>query len=378
MSLSAHRSDFRWTRSVSLRRRWGFLFTTTTERPSPPTTSPRPAETSTVGASVRFILVFWLLRASISYLLLLVETSSDMTSFKYDQFVAFGSDSAGLERILRSLQALTMIFGAYPSLMYLVLLASDSPLFEALGPLKDHLNLARRFIRFFWFLNSLGTSYNLFSSARVGGSRESGGAIGLETWLDMARFTLLGLYGGIESLTLPDLLGVPQLEVFGAERTRALNLEAQRFWLLALVSGVLANLAKMLKAFAHAPVPQHGHGYGTGEQAQQKAGDAAGEKAGGDGEEKLDWEAERARLRVIVAKRREERKRWRRNVAFQVRSLGRKIVADSLDCLVPGAVLGWVNVQPGTVGVAMLITTFLTGRDIWERCGAAVEAKRAS
>ncbi|EFQ35826.1 AoPex11B [Colletotrichum graminicola M1.001] len=279
--------------------------------------------------------------------------------------------TAGLERILRGLQALTIIFSAYPSLISLILLTSDSPLLEALGPLKGHLNLTRRFIRFFWFLNSLGTSYNLFSSARPGGSsRDSRGAVGLETWLDMAKFTLLGLYGGIESLTLPDLLGVPQLEVFGAERTRALNLEAQRFWLLALVSGVLANLAKMLKAFAHAPVPQHGHGYGTGEQAQQKPG--------GGGEEKLDWEAERARLRAIVAKRREERKRWRRNVAFQVRSLGRKVIADSLDCLIPGAVLGWMNVQPGTVGVAMLITTYLTGRDIWERCGAAAEAKIAS
>ncbi|KAK2014334.1 AoPex11B [Colletotrichum eremochloae] len=308
-----------------------------------------------------------------------------MTSFKYDQFVAFGSDSAGLERILRGLQALTVIFGAYPSLISLILLASDSPLLEALGPLKGHLNLTRRFIRFFWFLNSFGMSYNLFSSAPPpGSSRDRRGLIGLETWLDIAKFTLLGLYGGLESLTLPDLLGVPQLEIFGVERTRALNLEAQRFWLLALASGVLANLTRMLKAFAYAPVPQHGHGYGTGEQAQQKAGDAAGgEKKADDGgaddaDEKLDWQAERARLRAIVAKRQEERKRWRKSVAFQVRSLGRKVVADSLDCLIPGAILGWVNVQPGTVGVAMLITTFLTGRDIWERCGAAVEAKRAS
>ncbi|KAK1993341.1 AoPex11B, partial [Colletotrichum falcatum] len=294
--------------------------------------------------------------------------------------------TAGLERILRGLQALSVIFSAYPFLFSLILLASDSPLIGALGPLKGHLNLTRRFIRFFWFLNSFGASYNLFisassPSAAPGDSRDRRGVIGLEVWLDIVKFTLLGLYGGIESLTLPDLLGVPRLEVFGAARTKALNLEAQRFWLLALVSGVLANLVRMLKAFAYAPVPQHGHGYGTGEQAQQaqqKAGDAAGEKAGGDGDEKLDWQAERARLRAIVVKRREERKRWRRNVASQVRSLGRKVVTDSLDCFIPGAVLGWVNVQPGTVGVAMLITTFLTGRDIWERCGAAVKAKRSS
>ncbi|GKT46436.1 uncharacterized protein ColSpa_06617 [Colletotrichum spaethianum] len=307
-----------------------------------------------------------------------------MTSFKYDQFVAFGSDSAGLERILRGLQSLTLIFGAYPSLVSLVLLASDSPLLEALGPLKGHLNLTRRFIRFFWFLNSFGTSYNLYSSISLSqtthGSQKKKG-VGLETWLDILRFTLLGIYGGLESLTLPDLLGVPQIEIFGAERTRTLNIEAQRFWLLALVLGVVANLTRMLKAFAYAPVPQHGHGYGTGEQTQQKAGDKEStgeEKKDDDGEEKLDWQAERARLRAIVAKRREERKRWRRNVAVQVKSLGRKVFSDSLDCLIPGVILGWVNLQPGTVGVAMLITTVLTSRDIWERCGATVTMKRAS
>ncbi|KAK6223759.1 AoPex11B [Colletotrichum tabaci] len=322
-----------------------------------------------------------------------------MTSFGYDQFVAFGSDSAGLERILRGLQALTAIFGAYPSLVSLLLLAPGAPyppLLEALGPLRGHLNLTRRFIRFFWFLNSFGASYNLYTSTPSSSSpvppagppqgKNGGGvAVGLETWLDILRFTLLGLYGGLESLTLPDLLGVPRLEFFGAERTAALNVEAQRFWLLALACGVLANLTRMLKAFAYAPVPQHGHGYGTGEEAgkdgDKNAGEKKekdGEKQDGDGEEPLDWEAERARLRAIVVKRREERKRWRRHVAFQVKSLGRKVFSDSLDCLIPGVVLGWVNVQPGTVGVAMLVTTVLTSKDIWERCGAAVAAKRAS
>ncbi|WYZ37886.1 hypothetical protein EsH8_II_001392 [Colletotrichum jinshuiense] len=326
-----------------------------------------------------------------------------MTSFIYDQFVAFGSDSAGLERILRGLQALTAILTAYPSLISLILFATsnaDAPILEALGPLRGHLNLTRRFIRFFWFLNSFGTSYNLYasissppvppppSSSSPAGTRKSKG-VGLETWLEILKFTLLGLYGGLETATLPDLLGVPQIEIFGAERTKALNVEAQRFWLLALVCGVLANLTHILKAFAYAPVPQHGHGYGTGENAEKTAASAGsgagedgatgGEKSGdAGGEEKLDWEAERARLRAIVAKRREDRKRWRGDVAFKVKTLGRKVFSDSLDCLIPGVILGWVNVQPGTVGVAMFITTVLSSRDIWDRCGAAVRAKRNS
>ncbi|KAK1728611.1 uncharacterized protein BDZ83DRAFT_570070 [Colletotrichum acutatum] len=322
-----------------------------------------------------------------------------MTSFTFDQFVAFGSDSAGLERILRGLQSLTAIFSAYPSLVALALLDADPPFLEALGPLRGHLNLTRRFIRFFWFLNSFGTSYNLYTSISSSPSpssstKKSQGA-GLETWLDIIRFTLLGLYGGLESLTLPDLLGVPQIAYFGAGRTRALNIEAQRFWLLALAAGVFANLTRVLKAFAYAPVPQHGHGYGTGEKpgekkdavkdgAEKEAAAAASavsdEKKSGEGgeDEKLDWEAERTRLRAIVMKRREDRKRWRREVAVKVKSLGRKIFCDSLDCLIPGVILGWVNVQPGTVGIAMFITTVLSSRDIWDRCGATVGQRRSS
>ncbi|KXH65463.1 AoPex11B [Colletotrichum salicis] len=320
-----------------------------------------------------------------------------MTSFTFDQFVAFGSDSAGLERILRGLQALTAIFSAYPSLLALALLDADPPFLEALGPLRGHLNLTRRFIRFFWFLNSFGTSYNLYTSISSSPSpsssspaKKSQGA-GLETWLDIIKFTLLGLYGCLESLTLPDLLGVPQIGYFGAERTRALNVEAQRFWLLALAAGVFANLTRLLKAFAYAPVPQHGHGYGTGEKpgetknaavegaSEKDAAAVSDEKKKEEGEdEKLDWEAERTRLRAIVMKRRENMKRWRREVAVKVKSLGRKIFSDSLDCLIPGVILGWVNVQPGTVGVAMFITTVLSSRDIWDRCGATVRERRSS
>ncbi|KAJ0307798.1 hypothetical protein COL516b_003768 [Colletotrichum fioriniae] len=325
-----------------------------------------------------------------------------MTSFTFDQFVAFGSDSAGLERILRGLQALTAIFSAYPSLVALALIDADPPFLEALGPLRGHLNLTRRFIRFFWFLNSFGTSYNLYTaissspspSSSSGGSKKRQGA-GLETWLDIIKFTLLGLYGGLESLTLPDLLGVPQIAYFGAERTRALNVEAQRFWLLALAAGVFANVTRVLKAFAYTPVPQHGHGYGTGEKpgegkkkeaaaveggAEKEAAAVSDEKNSDEGveDEKLDWEAERTRLRAIVMKRREDRKRWRREVAVKVKSLGRKIFSDSLDCLIPGVILGWVNVQPGTVGIAMLITTVLSSRDIWDRCGTTVSQRRST
>ncbi|TDZ33992.1 hypothetical protein C8035_v000507 [Colletotrichum spinosum] len=328
-----------------------------------------------------------------------------MTSFTYDQFVAFGSDSAGLERILRGLQSLTSILISAPSLVALALSTPDPPILLALNPLRNIIGLVRRFLRFFWFLNSFGQSYNLYATLPSATSDRKPHGAGLETWLDIVRFTLLGLYGGLESLTLPDLLFIPPLSAFGTERTRQLNVEAQRFWFLALACGVLGNLVRIIKAFAYAPVPQHGAGYGTGE-VPKPAGENGVVNGGGgitpigtpvgtpngkkrhleeksprynghaEGDEKLDWQAERARLRAIVMKRREHRKRWRRNIAVTVRMLGRRVIADSLDTVIPGVILGWYDFRPGTVGVVMLVTTVLTSRDIWDRCGESVKAKR--
>ncbi|KAF6811029.1 hypothetical protein CSOJ01_05953 [Colletotrichum sojae] len=292
-----------------------------------------------------------------------------MTSFKFDQFVAFGSDSAGLERILRAFQSLVVILLTNPSL-FSFLSIPQAPGIAALLPLKSNLNLSRRAIRLFWFLNSFGTSYNLYSS--------SSSPKPLETWLDIVRLTLLGLYAGIESATLLDLLGLPNVSVFGEEQTRRLNLEAQRFWILGLWIGIAGNVLRMVRAFAYAPVPQDGEGYGTGEGEKTAAAAAGDEKTENGEEEKLDWEAERKRLRAIVLRRRQERKRWRAHVAGTVRSLGRRVVSDALDSLIPAAALGWFDIGAGAVAVAMLGSTWITSRDVWERCGALVAARRGA
>ncbi|KAK0708294.1 hypothetical protein B0H67DRAFT_556811 [Lasiosphaeris hirsuta] len=56
--------------------------------------------------------------------------------------------------------------------------------------------------------------------------------------------------------------------------------------------------------------------------------------------------------------------------------VGRRLVADVLDLAAPGAVVGWVAAEPGTVGLLMLGSTWLTTVEVWERCGREVEEKR--
>ena len=181
----------------------------------------------------------------------------------------------------------------------------------------------------------------------------------------------MGMYGLLESATLLDLLEIKGLRVWGPERTMQLNLEAQRFWFLALGCAVASGLLQLINVFAYAPVPVAGSGYGTGEEKARGEDDARGVQG------ESDWKEERERLRQVVAKRKEERIAWRREVRARSAVLLRKLVTDSLDMLIPGNVIGWVKVDPGTVALAMFTTTLLTSVDVWRRCGYILQSRRA-
>jgi Peroxisomal biogenesis factor 11 (PEX11) len=43
----------------------------------------------------------------------------------------------------------------------------------------------------------------------------------------------------------------------------------------------------------------------------------------------------------------------------------KQIVADSLDLLIPGTIVGWIAASPVQVGLATIISTVVTAQDIW-------------
>jgi hypothetical protein len=45
----------------------------------------------------------------------------------------------------------------------------------------------------------------------------------------------------------------------------------------------------------------------------------------------------------------------------------RNIVADSCDLFIPGAVTGWLVTGPLNVGIATVISTILSSKDIWDK-----------
>lgn len=256
-----------------------------------------------------------------------------------------------------------------------------------LTDLRTQVALTRRFFRIFRFLESFHNAYQIYTSFYAPppptplqaaetskGEDQNQHAASVqaktttpaahrqeplsEAWLDIFSRMFNGMYLLLEALTLLDALRLPGLPFFGVYWSTVLHVEGQRFWLFALVCSFASGLIKIIKLLAYAPVPQTGEGYSTGEKSSVEG--------------MADWERERARLRRIVAVRKESRRMWRTQLKTTGRGLMTRCVADLLDVVVPGSVVGWVDVQPGTVGGVMVVTTWLTGIGIWERCGREI------
>lgn len=305
--------------------------------------------------------------------------------------------------MMRMAQAILMVIIAYPILtngfINLVHLGNLHVWTEpraashlVLTQLRGRVALGRRFFRAFRFLEQFHAAHTLYTSLyspspiqppvnpenadqsppQVPKTKSSGSSssIPAEAWLDIFAKTFNGMYLLLESSTTLDAMGISGFSLWGSYWSPVLHIEAQRFWFFALACGVASGMVKLVKLFAYAPVPQTGEGYGTGEKH------SANGTAGGEGDEKADWVKERDRLRKIVTARKEARKEWRRNIRVKSKGLVRRMCADFLDLAVPGAVVGWVDLSPGTVGLVMIVTTYLTGLETWEKCGSKLRRGR--
>lgn len=212
---------------------------------------------------------------------------------------------------------------------------NNKHLHRPLAELSSHLGLARRFLRFFRFLDAFSASYNVFTSLGKDGQPTSAH---LEKTLDGLGGTFNGLYLLLEAVTLVDALRIPGLAIWGIELEAALKIESQRCWLFSLVAGALACMLRLSRLQDLTPtrtVPDTGI----------------------DEKEIVKIEEERALASVKSA---------------QSRRLTRKMVACVLDMALPGNVVGWIPASKSSVAIIMLVTSVLTAADVWERCGKEV------
>ncbi|CAJ2504994.1 Uu.00g123880.m01.CDS01 [Anthostomella pinea] len=316
-------------------------------------------------------------------------------SHTLEQFIRFMTDSVGLERTFRLFQAITQILSSFALpfevLIYLLSFTTQGPPSLAathtiLLALRQRLALARRFFRLFRCLESFHAAHKLYVSLSPPPPPGTKAVppqprwVQTEAWLDVFGRTFNAMYLLLEASTMIEALGVEGFAVWTPEWHRYLTIEAQRFWLFALVCGVFSGLLKMLKVLAYTPVPPTGQGYSS--DKQQEATGTTGTATAtekpvfkdDDGNENERWELrrEQERLRGIVRDRKQGRVAWRREIRSKIRGLGLGVVANALDITLPGSVVGWVKADAGTVGLAMFVTTILTGKEVWDRCGREV------
>jgi hypothetical protein len=252
--------------------------------------------------------------------------------------------TVGLERLLRLFQAACSVLISYPLLLAAVV---PKPTSEAkiavkavgLSTLRGQLNVSRRFIRLFRFMDTLNAGFNAYVAPDKN----------LEVWLDVVSKTCLGLFGMTETLTLVDLLGIPGLEVFGPERSREIDAQSQYLWFFGLATSVTISLIKLSKVNVPPAVEEEKPVKTVSEKVDEKKGTV--EKAAKDAEEKK-------RLKEVAAKK---------------KVLLRGIVSDIVDMLLPGSAIGWVKVSGASVSSAMFFTTLTTGWAAWDRIGARLQ-----
>jgi hypothetical protein len=315
---------------------------------------------------------------------------------------------AGLERTFRLLQAIAQILSSYALpfdylLLFLAFISgsssgtgiksSSSPPDAAttravLLSLRTRFALGRRYLRLFRFLESFAAAQRLYvlaSSPPLSSSdnkprralseqrqnprgpsyhplallAESEPAI---LWVDIFGRTFNGMYLLLEASTFLDAQRIPDFAIWGAETEAEINVEAQRLWLCALVCGVLAGLLRIGRVLTLAYADMDAD-VGDEDKGKGSAVPEQSEKASTDGDR--DSKKGDSTLECTV---------WTPEVRSNVYTLGRRVVADALDITLPGAVVGWVPAGSGTVGLAMLVTSVLTGMEVWERCGQEVIA----
>lgn len=203
---------------------------------------------------------------------------------------------------------------------------------------------ARRFFRFFGFIESF---------QRVSALLSKDGMSSVPGWLDLAKWTCFGLYFLLEDLTIVSEC-VPKRVVFVVVCPRANTIqlhamdvylvpweqrvmkEANTFWFYALSFSLAGSVFALL--------------FSTSVEPASKAKDQKTRKNGA--------KAENEKVEAVTNEKAD---------APKTAALVRQIVVDGCDLFLPAALLGWMPTGDLVIGLTMVLSTVLTGREIWKR-----------
>jgi hypothetical protein len=232
--------------------------------------------------------------------------------------------------------------------------------------LRAKINVSRRLLRLFRFLEQFQLGWDLYSSQ----------VLDFEKLLDVLGRTCLGLYGLLESVTLVDLLEVDQLEIFGAEQTDNLNYQAQIFWLIALCTSLFSSSITLLRSFGSQPAPHASSNHNSKKNISSEKSEHQ------NGDEPLRENGDGSGLKPLGANNQQQgsgdqlaSQSGATETKEAVPALILKLVANSLDLLLPATAVGLIDPHPAVIPLAMVISTAITANDVWVRCGKGIQSR---
>ncbi|KAH1669698.1 hypothetical protein KXV65_004776 [Aspergillus fumigatus] len=226
------------------------------------------------------------------------------------QFSNFTRTGAGLEKTLRLIQALATI---------IIETSIDNETVRTWSTAKSQLALTRRFFRFFNFLDCFEQVFALLGSSSSSSSSSSVAEGFPTTLIELGRWTCLGLYFVLEDCTI-----LHAMDVYPVSWNEPVIVEAYKFWFYALALSIVGALWGLVFASFSTSASA-----GKAQRHAKKGKSSKERQAEGSG------------------------------------PLMKRIVVDGCDLLIPGVFLGWIQVSEVVVGMAMVVSTLVAGRDIW-------------
>ncbi|CEJ53687.1 hypothetical protein PMG11_00036 [Penicillium brasilianum] len=224
----------------------------------------------------------------------------------------FLSSGAGLEKTLRLTQSVAQIAAVFS-------VGSTAVRFTTA---KLQLALTRRFFRFFGFIESFSRVSTLLSKD---------GMSSVPGWLDLAKWTCFGLYFLLEDLTI-----LHAMDVYLVPWEARVMKEANTFWFYALSFSLAGAFYGLL--------------FSASADSAPKAKDQKEKKNG--------TKAEKEKPEPVANEKAN---------ATKTTALVRQIVVEGCDLVLPITLLSWVHTPDLVVGLTMVVSTVLTGREIWKK-----------
>nr|KMM70256.1 PEX11 domain-containing protein [Coccidioides posadasii RMSCC 3488] len=248
------------------------------------------------------------------------------------QFAHYMNTAPGIENALRLLQAVCQLVVAWKPVGN-----KEAWRWKGVG---NQFALGRRYFRYFQFITYFGNAWDTLIGQNETINRRGRTAVAIE----VCSLSSYGCYLWLEAFTIPDSLGF-----HSTKWSRMALIEANKFWFYALLFSIIGNIWQLFQLYLE-PNERQSRGptrQPTNKYSKPKSKRSNGSTANGSAKTKPQSQAHKA--------------------GYPYSTLVRNLTIHGCDLLIPGTIVGWIEVSPVLVNSAMILSTVLVGRDRWTK-----------